>query len=141
MITQETTAPQAQTLERKQSRSSGSDSLQKVHSKESPADVHVSDPEKGEHASGMVEDDDPSLLTRLYRRFRPFVLIALAALILAWWICSTVLEATRHRWIVQTFWAWFFLIRDKHRDSVANLSSGDRKLEICERFPGTFRHC
>ncbi|KAI0738388.1 H+/nucleoside cotransporter [Daedaleopsis nitida] len=58
----------------------------------------------------MVEDDDPSLLTRLYRRFRPFVLIALAALILAWWICSTVLEATRHRWIVQTFWAWFFLI-------------------------------
>jgi CNT family concentrative nucleoside transporter len=45
----------------------------------------------------------------LYLRFRPFILAALAATILGWWISATVLEATRHRWIVQTLWAWFFI--------------------------------
>ena len=32
-----------------------------------------------------------------------------AALILAWWISSIVLPATRHRWIVQTTFAWSFI--------------------------------
>ena len=41
---------------------------------------------------------------------RPTILFALAAAILGWWICSTILKDTRHRWIVQTFWAWFFIM-------------------------------
>ena len=43
-------------------------------------------------------DDEPSLLDGLYARFRVPILFALALTILAWWICSTVLQATRHRW-------------------------------------------
>ncbi|KAG8896447.1 hypothetical protein FRB99_008887, partial [Tulasnella sp. 403] len=33
-----------------------------------------------------------------YQRFRPFILAALALLILGWWISATILEETRHRW-------------------------------------------
>ncbi|KAF8586726.1 hypothetical protein K439DRAFT_1614951 [Ramaria rubella] len=50
-------------------------------------------------------------------RYKPYILGALALLILGWWISSIVLTATRHRWlteitfqrIVQTIFAWFFL--------------------------------
>lgn len=45
-----------------------------------------------------------------YKRMRVVILLATAATVLGWWICSTILPATRHRWIVQTFWAWFFLV-------------------------------
>jgi CNT family concentrative nucleoside transporter len=45
-----------------------------------------------------------------YARYRPFILAATAAVILGWWISATVIPATRHRWIVQTVWAWFFLL-------------------------------
>ncbi|KAF8891723.1 Na+ dependent nucleoside transporter C-terminus-domain-containing protein [Infundibulicybe gibba] len=45
-----------------------------------------------------------------YRRFRPFILIGFALIILGWWISATVLKATRHRWIVQTFFAWSFIL-------------------------------
>jgi len=34
----------------------------------------------------------------LHDKYRVFILIGLAALILGWWISSTVLEATRGRW-------------------------------------------
>lgn len=33
-----------------------------------------------------------------YQRFRPFILVGIALVILGWWISATVLEATRHRW-------------------------------------------
>ncbi|KAJ7124936.1 Na+ dependent nucleoside transporter C-terminus-domain-containing protein [Mycena epipterygia] len=46
----------------------------------------------------------------LYHKGRPFILVGLALLILAWWISSTILKATRHRWIVQTLFAWFFIL-------------------------------
>ncbi|KAF5370706.1 hypothetical protein D9758_002076 [Tetrapyrgos nigripes] len=45
-----------------------------------------------------------------HHRARIILLAALSALILGWWISATVLPATRHRWIVQTLWAWFFLL-------------------------------
>ncbi|KAJ7690616.1 Na+ dependent nucleoside transporter C-terminus-domain-containing protein, partial [Mycena rosella] len=45
-----------------------------------------------------------------YHKARPFILAALALLILGWWISATILEATRHRWIVQTLFAWFFIL-------------------------------
>jgi CNT family concentrative nucleoside transporter len=48
-----------------------------------------------------------------FSRNRGFVrrvkLYTLALFILAWWISATVLPATRHRWIVQTFFAWSFI--------------------------------
>jgi concentrative nucleoside transporter, CNT family len=34
----------------------------------------------------------------LYPKSRPYILSALALLILGWWISATVLKATRHRW-------------------------------------------
>lgn len=34
----------------------------------------------------------------MYMKYRPFILGALALVILGWWISATVLEATRHRW-------------------------------------------
>jgi concentrative nucleoside transporter, CNT family len=65
----------------------------------------------------------------IWRKIRPFFLTALILLILGWWISATVLPATRHRWcvpstqscgvpltyvdrfrIVQTVWAWFFIM-------------------------------
>ncbi|KAH8828489.1 Na+ dependent nucleoside transporter C-terminus-domain-containing protein [Flagelloscypha sp. PMI_526] len=45
-----------------------------------------------------------------YSKLRPFILAGTALLILGWWISATVLPATRHRWIVQTLWAWFFIL-------------------------------
>ncbi|KAH8119174.1 Na+ dependent nucleoside transporter C-terminus-domain-containing protein [Phellopilus nigrolimitatus] len=65
-----------------------------------------------EHTSDDPEADAERERERrraLYARCRPFILGGLAALILAWWISATVLKATRHRWIVQTIFAWFFL--------------------------------
>ncbi|KAH0827922.1 Na+ dependent nucleoside transporter C-terminus-domain-containing protein [Lanmaoa asiatica] len=47
--------------------------------------------------------------SRLDKKLRVVFLIGLAALILGWWISSMVLKATRGRWVVQTFFAWFFL--------------------------------
>lgn len=46
----------------------------------------------------------------LWKKIRPFFLAALALLILGWWISATILPATRHRWIVQTLFAWFFIL-------------------------------
>lgn len=46
----------------------------------------------------------------LYSQLRPYLLTALALLILGWWISATVLKATRHRWIVQTIFAWAFIL-------------------------------
>lgn len=45
-----------------------------------------------------------------YERLRPYILVAMALVILGWWISATVLPATRHRWIPQTLWAWFFIL-------------------------------
>ncbi|TDL17812.1 hypothetical protein BD410DRAFT_843358 [Rickenella mellea] len=45
-----------------------------------------------------------------YQRMRPFYLMCVALVILGWWISATVLQATRHRWIVQTIFAWFFIL-------------------------------
>jgi CNT family concentrative nucleoside transporter len=58
----------------------------------------------------VIVDEDTLPLRSWFTRngglMRRVGLCALVALILAWWISSTVLPATRHRWIVQTFFAW-----------------------------------
>ncbi|KDQ57670.1 hypothetical protein JAAARDRAFT_69764 [Jaapia argillacea MUCL 33604] len=63
----------------------------------------------------MSKDDEEMVESRrkrlrLFQVYRPFILGALAITILGWWICATILPATRHRWIVQTLFAWFFIL-------------------------------
>ena len=48
-----------------------------------------------EVAHGSEEKQSP---IGLYPKLRPYILSALALLILGWWISATVLKATRHRW-------------------------------------------
>ncbi|KAF9484500.1 hypothetical protein BDN70DRAFT_126297 [Pholiota conissans] len=55
------------------------------------------------------ESDEIGEESKLHK-LRPFILGGLGLLILAWWISATVLDATRHRWIVQTLFAWFFIL-------------------------------
>jgi CNT family concentrative nucleoside transporter len=72
----------------------------------------ISDIKKEEHIpvatekeTGVFVDEEKAEESRLkrqaaYRRMRPFILAATAAVILGWWISATVLPATRHRWFV-----------------------------------------
>jgi CNT family concentrative nucleoside transporter len=55
------------------------------------------------------DKEKPSWVSRNHSLVRRLKLFALAALILGWWISSITLHATRHRWIVQTFFAWSFI--------------------------------
>jgi CNT family concentrative nucleoside transporter len=57
----------------------------------------------------IIGSNNPSWFPRNRSLIRHLKLFALAALILGWWISATVLYATRHRWIVQTFFAWSFI--------------------------------
>ena len=122
MITQETTSPledQQVRMERKPSRSSRSDSIEKVDPTNVGAEVQVSDPEKATTSVLHDEDEeDMSTLTKLYRRGRPFVLVALAALILGWWVSSTVLKATRHRWCARSSAFFSIVTRDSRAPPV-----------------------
>src|SRR5882762_2366627 len=56
-----------------------------------------------------LHKDEPPWVSRNHSLVRRLKLFALAALILGWWISATILRATRHRWIVQTFFAWSFI--------------------------------
>jgi len=68
------------------------------------------DPEQNVYVEKDVEESELKVTQSKTTKFRPYLLAALALLILGWWISSTVLKATRHRWIVQTLWAWFFIL-------------------------------
>ncbi|KJA27730.1 hypothetical protein HYPSUDRAFT_34857 [Hypholoma sublateritium FD-334 SS-4] len=59
------------------------------------------------HKEGSLDDVPTSTL---YTRLRPYILASLALLILAWWISSTIMKNTRHRWVVQTLFAWAFIL-------------------------------
>ena len=59
--------------------------------------------------AGQETLQPPSWFARNRGLVRCVKLCALAALILGWWISATLLPATRHRWIVQTFLAWSFI--------------------------------
>jgi concentrative nucleoside transporter, CNT family len=85
-----------------------------------PSDSTVSLPKENcvPHDDSMtkvvdVEQDRNEPLSFTFNRhpglLRRLILVALAALIFAWWVSATILPATRHRWIVQTFFAWSFI--------------------------------
>ena len=62
----------------------------------------------------------------LYPKFRPYILTALALLILGWWISATVLKATRHRWYALDAppFASHSLICDNQQDCANHLCLG-----------------
>ncbi|KAJ3569600.1 hypothetical protein NP233_g4945 [Leucocoprinus birnbaumii] len=88
-------------VHRETQRSSESLSYEK---KESNAPVEVEGDSKYE--AEATQEERPTF----YNRFRPYILSLLAAVILGWWISATILPATRHRWIVQTLFAWAFIL-------------------------------
>jgi hypothetical protein len=57
----------------------------------------------------IIGSNNLSWFSRNRSLIRHLKLFALAVLVLGWWISATVLYATRHRWIVQTFFAWSFI--------------------------------
>lgn len=88
-------------VERRKSRDTHSSSFDK---EKQPADSQV--------VSERDEDDEEPEKSPhfLFAMRRPVILTLLAATILGWWITATILPATRHRWIVQTLFAWFFIL-------------------------------
>lgn len=90
-----------QFIQRKSSVSTNSDAKKE--------NAQVVDP--GADLEDAQEKDEATQAKNTFdKKLRVVVLIALAALILGWWISSTILAATRERWLVQTVFAWFFLV-------------------------------
>jgi hypothetical protein len=110
-----------------------------VERKQSGSDSSVNKTNTAEAEKGTPYEDVEETKVHSwtsYERLRPFILVGLALLIFGWWISSIVLPATRHRWfvsqisnvnprfafrsnprpsplssrIVQTFWAWSFIL-------------------------------
>lgn len=50
------------------------------------------------HDVEVAHDSDEEQSPELYSKIRPYILTAFALLILGWWISSTILKTTRHRW-------------------------------------------
>ena len=70
---------EATALQRKQSRSSGTDSIAKGNPSPDPTNVQVSDPEKAQpHA--LSKDEDVSALTKLTCKYPVVVLVVLGTL-------------------------------------------------------------
>ncbi|KAJ7874704.1 Na+ dependent nucleoside transporter C-terminus-domain-containing protein [Mycena olivaceomarginata] len=85
----------------------GSRSTESFHEKQANPAV--------DHEAVLAKDseeveEDRTRRQNLMHKLRPFILGGLALLILGWWISATILKATRHRWIVQTLFAWFFIL-------------------------------
>lgn len=90
-----------QFIQRKSSVSTNSDAKKE--------NAQVVDP--GADLEDAQEKDEATQAKNTFdKKLRVVVLITLAALILGWWISSTILAATRERWLVQTVFAWFFLL-------------------------------
>ena len=72
---------------------------------------HCADSEANLNDVTMIglDEDKPSWFSRNHSLIRRLKLFALAGLIFGWWVSATILHATRHRWIVQTFFAWSFI--------------------------------
>ncbi|KAF5321394.1 hypothetical protein D9619_001373 [Psilocybe cf. subviscida] len=87
----------------KRSPSQASESFEEGEKGDAEQTTYLADPESQDSKSDAVKDT-------LFIKYEPFILGITAAVILGWWISATVLKATRHRWIVQTLFAWFFIL-------------------------------
>ena len=65
-------------------------------------------PSHGDAEALAVDDEGES--SRRHSLVRVVSLVGLALLILGWWISSTILHSTRHRWVVQSIFAWAFIL-------------------------------
>lgn len=81
---------------------SASSTDEKAELKKKEARQQVADVEMSKDA----EEDEKK--KSWYQKLRPFILVGSMIVILGWWISSMIL--TRYRWIVQTIWAWFFIL-------------------------------
>jgi hypothetical protein len=61
-------------------------------------------------AEALVVNNGEAESPRRRSLVRVVSLVGLALLILGWWISSITLHATRHRWVVQTIFAWAFIL-------------------------------
>lgn len=95
-----------ETVERKPSQHSSTSfvSGKEEEEKEGTKDLEAADIKRAEaRARDDVEiEEDRAARAAFWAKWRPLFLAALAAVILGWWISSTVLKATRHRWYAQT---------------------------------------
>src|SRR6266702_7602996 len=89
----------AATLEKKSSHSSASID----NEKQTPSPSR----RRGTRRRQLPDDSESS---RRHSLVRVMSLVGLALLILGWWISSVTIHATRHRWIVQTIFAWAFIL-------------------------------
>ncbi|TDL19391.1 hypothetical protein BD410DRAFT_876591 [Rickenella mellea] len=96
-------ADEGQRFQRKASNSSDLDSMGQNLKSHDPLTARTLHDDE-EIAEDSVENSD------FYTRVRPYILTGVVLVILGWWISATVLNATRHRWIVQTIFAWFFIL-------------------------------
>jgi CNT family concentrative nucleoside transporter len=80
-----------------------------VHRRTSPSTYDEKVAAEVTHDNAEVAEHKEHEAT-LYARFRPFILGATALVILGWFISATLLKATRHRWIIQSLFAWFFIL-------------------------------
>lgn len=94
-----TAAPAETVLEKKLSHSSASIAKEKQTTSHGDAEALAVD---------SIPDDGE--LARRHSLIRVVSLVGLALFILAWWISSITIHATRHRWIVQTIFAWAFIL-------------------------------
>ncbi|SNX83026.1 related to Sodium/nucleoside cotransporter [Melanopsichium pennsylvanicum] len=76
---------------------------------------------------------EPGRVSKLWHTIRTHRLtriafdFALIGLILGWWLPGIIRQETRHRWVITTFWSWFFILlilfhndRYLHKAPVAN---------------------
>ncbi|KAF6760052.1 Na+ dependent nucleoside transporter C-terminus-domain-containing protein [Ephemerocybe angulata] len=93
-------------------------SLKKQNSRSSTGSISKAEKDPNHDPEVLVENanthngevEKTNKYSEFYARFRPLILGAVALLILGWWVSATVLKATRHRWIVQTLFAWAFIL-------------------------------
>ncbi|KIJ97698.1 hypothetical protein K443DRAFT_681333, partial [Laccaria amethystina LaAM-08-1] len=98
-------------VKRNTSRRSSTDSFKRGgNTADNDLEVQVSSKDEGqlEICVALAWHEETPVTFR--QRYRPFILSSLVTLILGWWISATVLKATRHRWIVQTLFAWAFIL-------------------------------
>jgi CNT family concentrative nucleoside transporter len=71
------------------------------------------DSEKQTHVDAeelVVDSTSAGESSRRHSSVRIVSLVSLALFILGWWISSITLQATRHRWVVQSIFAWAFIL-------------------------------
>ena len=85
--------------------------LEKLSSQSASASIHKEKLSGGDAEEMIVTvDSDEGKSSRRRSLVRVVSLVGLALLIFGWWISSIVLHATRHRWVVQTIFAWAFIL-------------------------------